>query len=186
MTRAGCAAISPQELLGYWLGEFDAEHEARLDEHLLACAPCAERLGALVETGAAIRRALLRGGFSSVLSPACIDRLKTTGLRVREYRLEPGGSVNCTVTREDDLVVSYLRAPLRGVEQLDLVMQDATAGSWRLTDVAFDPAADCVAVVPDIAHLRALGRTRHRMQLVAVEAAGERVIADYTFDHTPE
>ena len=36
-----------------------------------------------------------------------------------------------------------------------------------------------------IAHLRTLGRSRHRMQLVAVEGAAERVLADYTFDHSP-
>jgi hypothetical protein len=185
MTSVTCADVSAQELLAWWLGELDERDDARLDEHLLECPACTERLGAIVEVGAAIRRELLRGGFSSVLPAPFIGRLKAAGLRVREYDLEPGGSVACTVTREDDLVVSYLRAPLRGVKRLDLVMHDATAGTLRLSDVAFDPAADRVAVVPDIAHVRSMGETQHRMQLVAVEGVDERVIGDYTFNHSP-
>jgi hypothetical protein len=184
MTRAACTT-QPQELLEYWLGELDAAAEQRLDEHLFACAACTEKLRALVELGAGIRGELLRGTLAFVLPALFIDRLKAAGLRVREYALDPGGSVDCTVTPDDDLVVSILRAPLEGVRRLDVLIDDSTTGSHRAVDVAFDPAAGRLAVVPSTAHLRTLRHAQQRVRLVAVDGADEREIADYTFNHYP-
>jgi hypothetical protein len=177
---------SPQDLLAYWLGELDEASESRLDEHLLACGACSERLRKIVDVGAAIRGELLRGNhFGFVLAAAFISRIKQAGLSVREYDLEPGGSVSCTITPEDDLVASRLRAPLRDVRRLDVVMHDPALGTLRATDVAFDPEAGSVTYVPSVSFLRALGPSQHRVELVAVEGADERVIADYTFNHSP-
>ena len=172
-------------MLEYWLGELAAADELRLDEHLLACAACSERLSTIVDFGAAIRSELLRGSFSSVLPAPFIRGIKEAGLRVREYDLEPGGSVNCTIAPDDDLVVSHLHASLRGVRRLDLVLDDPTAGTLRLSDVAFDPAVDGVTLVPSVPYLRTLGHAQLRARLLAVEGVDERVIADYTFNHSP-
>jgi hypothetical protein len=182
MTRATCTT-SEQELLAYWLGELDEAHESRLDEHLLACSACSERLRTIVDLGAAIRGELLRGDFGFVLPAAFIRRIKEAGLSVREYNLEPGGSVNCTVTPDDDLVVAHLHAPLRDVRRLDLVIHDSTAGTLRASDVAFDPEVDSLTMVPSVAFLRTLDRAQQRVRLVAVDGVNERVIADYTFNH---
>lgn len=176
---------TPQELTGYWLGELDEAHELRLDEHLLACAACSRALGAIVDLGAAIRREFSRGSLSIVLSERFIGTLKAAGLRVREYSVEPGGSVDCTVTPDDDLVVAYLRAPLRDVRRLDLLIDDATNGKHRASDVAFDPEAGRLAAVTSTAYLRTLGRSQQRVRLVAVDGAEERAIGDYTFNHHP-
>ena len=184
MTRASCTT-SPQELLAYWLGELDEAHELRLDEHLFACSACSERLRTIVDLGAAIRGELLRGNFGFVLPAAFIRRIKEAGLSVREYDLEPGGSVNCTITPDDDLVVSHLHAPLRDVRRLDVVIHDATGGTLRASDVAFDPEADSLTWVPSVSYLRTLGHSQQRVRLVAVEGVDERVIADYTFNHSP-
>ena len=184
MTRAACTT-APQELLAYWLGELDEAHELRLDEHLLACSACSERLRTIVDLGAAIRRELLHGNFGFVLPAPFIRRIKEAGLTVREYDVEPGGSVNCTITPDDDLVVAHLHAPLRDVRRLDLVLHDPAAGTLRASDVTFDPEADSLTWVPSVAYLRTLGHAQPRVRLVAVEGVDERVIADYTFNHSP-
>jgi len=184
MKRSACPT-STQDLLAYWLGELDEAAEGRIDEHLFACAACSESLSTVVKLGAAIRNELLRGDFGFVLPAAFIRRLKDAGLRVREYSLEPGASVNCTVAPDDDLVVAHMRAPLREVRRLDLVIQDSVAGSVRVTDVAFDSAADGVTMVPSVAFLRTLKNAQQRVRLLAVEGVEERVIADYTFNHYP-
>lgn len=184
MTPTTCT-MPTQDLLAYWLGELDAAEESRLDEHLFACAACSERLGTIASLGAAIRNELLRGDFGFVLPAAFIRRLKASGLHVREYNLEPGGSVNCTVTPDDDLVVAHMRAPLGDVRRLDLLIQDSVAGSMRANDVAFDPAADGLTMVPSVAFLRTLRNAQQRVRLVAVDGVEERVIADYTFNHYP-
>ncbi len=126
------------------------------------------------------------GDVHAVLTAAFIRRLQQSGLRVREYRLQPGGSVNCTVAPKDDLVVAHLHAPLGDIERLDLLLDDVASGTrWRAEDVAFDPAAGEVVLAPSVAELRRLAFATQRVQLLAVEHATERVIADYTFNHSP-
>jgi hypothetical protein len=184
MTRVSCPA-PVQDLLAYWLAELDTPQELAMDEHLFACATCSERLSALVELGAAIRCETLRGGFGFVASEALIHRMKEAGLTMREYDVRPGGSVSCTITPEDDFVVSNLHASLKGVDRLDVIIDDGSGGTHRIADVAFDPEADHLAVVPSAAYLRTLGHVRQRMHLVAMDGDDERVIGDYTFDHSP-
>ena len=106
-------------------------------------------------------------------------------MRVREYSLDPGGSVACTVTPDDDLVVAYLHAPLRDVRRLDVLIDNTTSGKHRVNDVAFDPAANGLVAVTSTSYLRTLGHSQHRVRLVAVDGVDERVIGDYTFNHSP-
>jgi hypothetical protein len=185
MTRAACMQASAQELTQYWLGELDEAHELGLDEHLFACAACSRRLSAIVELGAAVRRVFLDGWLNIVLPEPFICRIKEAGFGVREYRLDAGGAVDCTITPDDDFVVSYLRAPLGGVRRLDMLIDDTTSGKLRANDVAFDPLAEGLVAVTSSAYLRTLQHSRQRVQLVAVDGAEERVIGDYTFNHYP-
>lgn len=184
MTRAPCTT-SPQDLLAYWLGELDVAQESYLDEHLFRCPACSDRLQALVDLGGAIRAEFQRSRSGYLLPSSFVRRISATGISVREYNLEPGDSVNCTITPADDLVVSYLHAALHDVRRLDVVMHDAAAGTVRLNDVAFDPAADSLTLVPSAEYLRTLRHAQLRVQLVAVDGADERVIASYTFNHYP-
>src|SRR4051794_21506206 len=134
MTEPVCIrAIPTSALLAYWMGESVAE-EASLEEHLMACARCSARLDSLVRVGQGIRRATRSGNFHGVMSASFVETLRKDGLRVREYRLQPNTRVACTVTPDDDLVVSYLSAPLRDVQRLDLVFEDLVAGhALRMT-----------------------------------------------------
>jgi hypothetical protein len=184
MTRSNCTT-KPEELLEYWLGELDEARELRLEEHLFACAACSERLNAIVGMGAAIRRVFVEGWLNIVLPEPFIARVKAAGLHVREYTLTPGASVDCTVTPDDDLVVSYLHASLRDVQRLDLLLDDSTSGKQRASDIAFDPSAERLVMVSSTAYLRTLKHSRLRARLVAVEGVQERVIGEYTFNHYP-
>ena len=185
MTHKTCLTASPQDLLAYWLGELDEAHESRLDEHLLACAACSERLRAIVELGAEIRRTFVDGWLNIMLPEKFIRRIKDAGFKVREYDLPAGGSVSCTVTPDDDFVVAYLRAPLRDVRRLDVLIDDEVSGKHRANDVAFDAAAEALVSVTSTAYLRTLEHAQQRVRLVAVDGAEERVLADYTFNHYP-
>jgi hypothetical protein len=184
MSRPACPVQSP-ELLEYWLGELGAADEARLDEHLFACAACTERLQAIVALGAAIRAEFARGGLSIVLPEPFLRRVQAAGLRLREYSLAPGGSVDCTITPDDDLVVAHLQAPLRGVRRLDVLVDNSVAGKLRANDVPFDAEAGALVAVTSSVFLRTLRHAQQRVQLVAVDGPDERVLADYTFNHFP-
>jgi hypothetical protein len=185
MTRPACTALQSRELTEYWLGELDEAHEHRVDEHLFACAACSSRLGALVDLGAAIRRAFVEGWLNIVLPEPFLRRIKDAGFKVREYDLPAGGSVSCTVTPDDDFVVSYLRAPLHGVRRLDVLIDDDTSGKHRANDVPFDPAAEGLVAMTSTAYVKTLKHSQRRVRLVAVDGVEERVVADYTFNHYP-
>lgn len=183
MKPAPCPPV--EELLAWWLGELSPDREPPLEEHLLACGQCSRRLEAMLALGSGIREQFLRGQLAFVTAAPFIRRAAEAGLRVREYAMEPGGSVSCTIGPADDLVVAHLRAPLSGVRRLDVLIEDTVAGSHRATDVAFDPSSGTVTVVPSAAFLRTLGHARQHLRFVAVDEARERVIADYTFNHHP-
>jgi hypothetical protein len=187
MSVAPCRAPTPvATLVDYWLGELDAAREAELEEHLFSCETCSAHLRDLVRLGEGIKRATRAGSVHAVVPAAFILRLQASGLRVREYRLQPGGGVNCTVAPDDDLVIAHLHAPLGDVQRLDLLVDDVTSGArWRAEDVAFDPAAEEVVLASNVAELRRLAFATQRVQLLAVGDATERVIGDYTFNHSP-
>jgi hypothetical protein len=185
MTSAACTALKSQELTEYWLGELDDAHEQRIDEHVFACAACSERLRALVDLGAAIRRTFLEGWLSIVLPEPFMRRIKDAGFQVREYDLPAGSSVSCTVTPDDDFVVAYLRAPLHDVRRLDVLIDDTTSGKHRANDVAFDASAEALVTVTSTAYLKTLKHSQQHVRLVAVDGEEERLLADYTFHHYP-
>lgn len=167
-------------LVDYWFGELDADPEAQFEEHLFGCAECTEKLAALAALGAAVRAAWREGAVRAVISPALLEAMRNEGLRLREYRMAPGGSVNCTIAQADDFVVSRLEAPLAGVRRVDVVTSHG-----RFEDVPFDAEAGEVLVCPAPAELKRRGAFTMRMRLVAVEEQGERLLGEYTFLHAP-
>jgi hypothetical protein len=81
-----------------------------------------------------------------------------------------------------------MQAALAGVKRIDALERLEVAGEvteTRVEDVPFDPTAGEVLILPSAAWLRKMPANTLRVRLVAVEAAGERVIGEYTFAHTP-
>lgn len=185
MNDSSCRTDFPTAtLVEYWLGELEGPTQAELEEHLFACAQCSERMRSIAQLAKEVRSATRDGNLHAVITMQFIKRLQETGMRVREYQLQPGGSVMCTVTPQDDLVVAHLHAPLHDVQRLDLVLHDITAGtSQRMNDVAFNPSADEVVLVSNVTQLRQIDLATFRAELIAVEQAGEHAIGEYTFNH---
>ncbi len=187
MSAPTCAApLDLSVLSDYWLGDLLPDEEGRAEEHLLGCAACSARLGDLVALTGGVRRLADLGVVRAVVTSAFVERLIGEGFRVREYRLTPGGSVQCTVTANDDLVAARLAADLRGAARVDLVTCDAAGREeTRLTDIPLNPSAQEVVLIERIDRLRALPACVQRLKLVAPDAGGERLLAEYTFVHTP-
>lgn len=187
MSQSSClTTFPPDTLIEYWLGELAGANEAQFEEHLFACEHCTERLRGVAQLAGDIRSALRDGKVHAITTPSFIDRLHRDGMRIREYRLQTGDSVECTVTPHDDLVVAHLRAPLRGVRRLDLLVRDITAGtSQRMHDVAFDPATNEIVLMSNVTQLRQMDVTTVSVELLATDNAGERAIGEYTFNHSP-
>lgn len=181
--------IALETLIAYWLGELPAAEEAPLEEHLFACAGCSARLEELAAFASGIRAVVREGRVAAMISAPFLEALKRQGLRIREYRVPPGGRVECTLLADDDAVVSRMQATLTGVTRVDALQRLELGGEvreMRLEDVPFDPAAGEVLTLPvAAARLRKLPAHVMRVRLVAVDEAGEREIGQYTFAHTP-
>ena len=167
-------------LLAYWAGELGESREGELEQHYLGCEQCAARLAEIDAIASGVRRVFSAGTIGAVLASAFTERLRATGTRIPEYRVEANGSVNCSVAPEDDLLVSRLQAPLQGVNRVDLVV-----GDLRFEDVPFDAASGEVVLTPGTEHIRGMPAHHLVMRLLAVDPGGERVLGDYTFNHTP-
>ncbi len=170
-------------LLAYRQGELDEAREAALEEHYLGCALCSAQLAVVQAIAAGVRGAFAMGRIGTVITPAFAERLRSQGLRMREYRVPRNGSVNCSVAPEDEVLLSRLQLSLEGVERLDAIV--TYEGEERLEDVPFDAASGEVVVAHGIEWVRTLPEHRRSVRLVAVGPAGDRVLGEYTFNHSP-
>ena len=183
---AGCAApLADEALLAWWAGELEGPDQEQLEEHLLSCDECSRRGHALASVAEGVRGLVRRGALSTPLLPAVVERLRHEGRRIREYRVRPGGGVQCTVSPEDDVVLARLTADLGGVSRLDLVIRVDDGPEERLSDLPFDPDDDELVFSPAADALRAAPAHVQRLRLLAVEPQGERALGEYTFHHTP-
>ena len=187
MTQSSCASPIPvANLLEYWLGELDEAREGQLDEHLLGCSHCSGNLQSLVDIADGVRVAFRTGAVNGVVTGAFVKRLAAEGLHLREYHVPQNGSIHCTVTPDDDLLITRLAAPLVGVERLDLERLSGEGTTLeRMCDVPFDVTAGEVVLTPRMERVRALPATTVRFRLLAIAPSGERLVGEYTLHHTP-
>ena len=171
------------------LGELPAAAEDSIEGHLFGCAYCTRRLEELAAVAFGVRAAVRNGAVPAVITKPFLEYMKEQGMRIREYRLAPGERVNCTIRADEDAVISRMQASLAGVKRVDALQSlDLGHGSvqrWRLDDVPFDPDAGEVLSFPSAAELKKMPAHTFRVQLVAVDEAGERPLGEYTFAHTP-
>lgn len=177
-------------LLDYWLGDSDGAATDAADEHLMQCDACGRALDELLALGQGIRDAWRAGLVGCVVGAAFVRHLAAQGLQVREYRVAPGGSVNCTVAPGDELLVSRLALPPHrpeGLRRLDLHVEDSLAPGVRheLSDIPFDPQAGEVLVMAKVADIRPRPAHRVQMTLRTGAGAGARELGRYVFNHRP-
>jgi hypothetical protein len=136
-----------------------------------------------------VRAAVRRGALRAVITPRVLDVMRRQGMRIREYSLASGERVACTIRIDDDAVVGRMQAPLAGATRVDLLesvdLGAAGVQQWRFEDVPFDPQAGEVIVLPSAASLKGMPAHTLRVRLVAIDAAGERPLGEYTFAHSP-
>lgn len=178
--------LPPPILADYWLALLEGVDEEAVEQHLLACDHCGGRLREIISLVDGIRELARQGSLRMVVSDSFLKRAAEEGLHVREYAPAPGGSVQCTVTAEDDILIARLSADLQGVGRVDLSLCDGNGvEQQRSPDIPFRPGSGSIVFHESMAFAKAAPTTTMILRLLAVdEADGERVLGEYTFNHT--
>ncbi len=172
-------------LADYWLAALSNTEEESIEEHLLACDECSERLRGVIALAEGLRHVAREGSLQMVVSETFLACAAQNGLRVRQYAPPPGGSVQCTVTAEDDLLIGRLAADLSQAQRVDLSLCDQNGiEQLRLPDIPFLPDAGNVFWQQSITFAKAAPSSTLIVRLIAVDAAGgEHPLGEYTFNH---
>lgn len=178
--------IDAASLADYWLGMLAEQEEPAVEEHLLACDRCSARLRETIALAEGIRRLAADGSLRMVVIDTFVKRAAEQGLRVRQYAPPPGGSVACTVTARDDILISRLAADLGTARRIDLSLCDERGvEQLRLRDIPAGAAVGGVIYQESITFARELPTTKLIARLVGFDASGEtRLLGEYTFNHT--
>ena len=179
-------SIDAAVLSDYWLGLLgDAEQES-VEEHLFACDHCGDRLREIMTMAEGIRDLARRGSLRMIVTDSFLKRAAGEGLRVREYAPPLGGSVECTVTAEDNILVGRLAASLAEVSRVDLSLCNAAGVEQvRMRDIPFDAGTGDVIYQESITFLKAAPTNKMIARLVAINEAGkDELLGEYVFNHT--
>ena len=184
--RRGCdEPLALATLVDYWFGDLPAPDAEQIEEHLFECDACGDRLRGLVAIGDGVRRLAHEGAVQMIVTRSFLETAAREGLRTREYVVAPGESVACTVTAQDDLLIGRMRADFTGVSHLDVHIQAEGQPETWIKDVPVSPDAQELILALAMPAARTLGRAVLHYSLIAREGPADRVLGDYTFDHTP-
>ncbi len=173
-------------LTDYWLAALTQPEEEAVEEHLFACDECGIRLREVIALVERVRKIAREGSLRMVVSDSFLKRAAEEGLRIREYDLPTGGSVQCTVTAEDDLLIARLAANLTEAKRVDLCLCDERGvEQLRLPDIPVHSGTSNVVYQESITFAKAMPTGKLIARLVTFdEAGGEHLLGEYTFNHT--
>lgn len=179
-------AINAAVLADYWLAALAEPEEEAVELHLLSCDDCGARFREVIALAEGIRKLAASGALRLVVNWAYVDAASANGLQVRQYGQAPGGSVNCTVTADDDLLIARLAADLTGAGRVDLCILDGNGvEQQRLPDIPVCAGAGEVLYQESMTFAKAAPDNRMIARLVALDDSGaERLLGEYTFNHT--
>jgi hypothetical protein len=178
--------IDATVLADYWIAALTQAEETSIEEHLFYCDDCGAKLREMIALSNGVRNVTRSGNLLTVVSDQFLNRIAKQGLRIREYAPPRGGSVQCTVSTEDDFLIGRLTADLSAAKRVDLCICDRQgAERFRLPDIPFRPESGGVAFQQPIEYAKAASSETMIARLVTFDDAGvERLLGEYTFIHT--
>lgn len=190
MTDACAVPLTSEQLLDYLQGRLDDAGVEQVEQHYFGCAACTARLEGLAQLRAAVRGLLAGGVTSAAATRGWLQRARAGGLPIRSYHLQPGEQVACTAAPTDAFVAVHFGMPVLADEAVDLVTEvtDLDSGAtttWSTADVDVDRDAGEVVYLYSGAMVRALPRTRFRIEARLHGPRGERRLPPYAMEHTP-
>jgi len=185
--RVDCAQpIDSTVLMDYWLAALPSQAEEAAEEHLMICDRCGDCLREVIALAEGLRTLARSGSLLVVISDRFVKHAGEMGQRVRQYAVNPGESIQCTVAADDDLLIGQLAADVSSAARVDLSWcDDKGAEIARMADIPVRADTGTVICQQSITFAKASPSNTLIARLLAVETAGtERLLGEYTFHHT--
>jgi hypothetical protein len=178
--------IDATVLMDYWRADLPAADQDGVEEHLMACEQCGDRLRETIALVDRLRALARSGSLQVVVGDALLMQASAAGRRVREYAPARGEAVQCTVAADDDFLVARLAADLTTAARVDLSWCDRRGVEvQRMADIPVRADAGSVICQQSITWAKAGPSATMVARLLAVNDAGdERLLGEYTFHHT--
>jgi len=182
-TQGVCLSIG--ELSDYWTADVSHDDMERIEGHVFSCSACTELLADVESLRRSIGDVARTGGFQAFVTDSLLNQFARDGVRVRAYAMDAGGSVQCAVWDDDDVLVTRLRADFSGVTAVDAVMRLDTGEEWaRASDIPVPEGNREVIMALPAAFVRRAPEVPMRLILRSSAASPEEApLAEYTFDH---
>jgi hypothetical protein len=178
--------IEAAVLMDYWLAALPSADEEAVEQHLMTCDGCGDRLREMIALADGLRALARSGSLQVVISDQLVRHAADTGLRVREYAPPRGKGVQCTVAADDDLLVARLAVDLSTASRVDLSWCDPRGiERHRMADIPIRAEAGSVICQQSITWAKASPTSSMIARLLAVDEKGEeQLLGEYTFHHT--
>ena len=177
--------IEAAVLMDYWLAALSSAAEERVEQHLMTCDRCGDRLREVIALAEGLSALARSGSLQVVVSDQFAKHATETGLRVREYAPPEGESIQCTVAADDDLLVARLAVDLTTASRVDLSWCDLRGiEHQRMADIPIRSDARSVVCQQSITWAKASPSATMVARLLAVDEKGdERLLGEFTFHH---
>lgn len=185
MTARSSACLSPGELSDYWTADAFPDDVQRIEAHVFSCAACTQLLDDVERMRRSIGDVARTGGLQAFVTDSVLNQFARDGVRVRSYAMDAGGSVQCAVWDEDEVMVTRLRADFSGVAAVDVVMRLDTGEEWgRASDIPLPEGSREVIMALPAEFVRRAPEVAIRLTLCSSAASPDAApLAEYTFDH---
>jgi hypothetical protein len=172
--------------MDYWLAALPSADEEAVEQHLMTCDGCGDRLREVIALAEGLRALARSGSLQVVITDQFVKHAAETGLHVREYAPPQGEGVQCTVAADDDLLVARLAVDLSTASRVDLSWCDPHGVErQRMADIPVRSDTGCVICQQSITWAKASPTSSMIARLLAVDEKGqERLLGEYTFHHT--
>jgi hypothetical protein len=185
MTTHSSGCLSMGELSDYWTSDATPEDVERIETHVFTCAACTDLLAAADQLRRSVGDVVRAGAVQAFVTDSLLNQLARDGVRVRSYAMNAGGSVQCAVWDDDEILVTRLRADFSGVTAVDAVMRLDSGEEWgHASDVPVPEGSRELILALPAALVRNAAEVPMRLTLRSSTASpGDAALAEYTFDH---
>jgi hypothetical protein len=185
MTTGAGVCLSIGALSDYWTADVSPDDIDRIEAHVFACSACTELLADADRLRRSIGDVARTGGFQAFVTDSLLNQLARDGVRMRTYAMDAGGSVQCAVWDDDEILVTRLRGDFGDVSAIDATLRLDTGEEWgRASDVPIREGSRELIMALPAALVRHAPEVPIRLILRASSAPpGAASLAEYTFDH---